>query len=130
MIVIGVEGADQEEEEPSHHHVVPEMSLPHEPSQNQLLRSKRLHAAELSHCARNAYALLVVYKTSLRSRIGMRVVPEYRENAGIGGVGSSAYLRGLEGECSPLGPLRARALAFLEKTNIATASWLLAAGAL
>jgi hypothetical protein len=43
-----------------------------------------------------------IYTTSLRSRIGMRVVPEYRENAGIGGVGSSAYLRGLVGECSPL----------------------------
>jgi hypothetical protein len=33
MIVIGVEGADQGEEEPSHHHVAPGMSLPHEPSQ-------------------------------------------------------------------------------------------------
>jgi hypothetical protein len=32
MIVIGVEGADQGEEEPSHHHMAPEMSLPHEPS--------------------------------------------------------------------------------------------------
>jgi hypothetical protein len=32
MIVIGVEGADQSEEEPSHHHVAPGMSLPHEPS--------------------------------------------------------------------------------------------------
>jgi hypothetical protein len=30
MIVIGVEGADQGEEEPSHHHVAPEISLPHE----------------------------------------------------------------------------------------------------
>jgi hypothetical protein len=36
MIAIGVEGADQGEEEPSHHHVVPGMSLPHEPSQIQL----------------------------------------------------------------------------------------------
>jgi hypothetical protein len=33
MIAIGVEGADQGEEEPSHHHVAPGMSLPHEPSQ-------------------------------------------------------------------------------------------------
>jgi hypothetical protein len=32
MIAIGVEGADQGEEEPSHHHVAPGMSLPHEPS--------------------------------------------------------------------------------------------------
>jgi hypothetical protein len=33
MIATGVEGADQGEEEPSHHHVAPEMSLPHKPSQ-------------------------------------------------------------------------------------------------
>jgi hypothetical protein len=33
MIVISVEGADQGEEEPSHHHVAPGMSLPHRPSQ-------------------------------------------------------------------------------------------------
>jgi hypothetical protein len=33
MVAIGVEGADQGEEEPSHHHVAPGMSLPH----------KRLH---------------------------------------------------------------------------------------
>jgi hypothetical protein len=33
MIAIGVEGADQGEEEPSHHHVAPGMSLPHQPSQ-------------------------------------------------------------------------------------------------
>jgi hypothetical protein len=33
MIVIGVEGADQGEEVPSHHHVAPGMSLPHELSQ-------------------------------------------------------------------------------------------------
>jgi hypothetical protein len=32
MIAIGVEGADQGEEESSHHHVAPGMSLPHEPS--------------------------------------------------------------------------------------------------
>jgi hypothetical protein len=32
MIVIGVEGADQGEEEPSHHHVAPGMFLPHKPS--------------------------------------------------------------------------------------------------
>jgi hypothetical protein len=32
MIVLGVEGADQGEEEPSHHHVAPRMSLPYEPS--------------------------------------------------------------------------------------------------
>jgi hypothetical protein len=30
MIVLGVEGADQGEEEPSHHHVAPGMSLPYE----------------------------------------------------------------------------------------------------
>jgi hypothetical protein len=30
--MIGVEGADQGEEEPSHHHVATGMSLPHEPS--------------------------------------------------------------------------------------------------
>jgi hypothetical protein len=35
MIAIGVEGAKQDEEEPSHHHVAPGMSLPHEPSHNQ-----------------------------------------------------------------------------------------------
>jgi hypothetical protein len=33
MIVIDVEGADQGEEEPSHHHVAPGMFLPHKPSQ-------------------------------------------------------------------------------------------------
>jgi hypothetical protein len=33
MIVIGVEGADQGEEEPSHHNVAPKMSLPYKPSQ-------------------------------------------------------------------------------------------------
>jgi hypothetical protein len=33
MTVIGVEGADQGEKEPSHHHVAPGMSLPHELSQ-------------------------------------------------------------------------------------------------
>jgi hypothetical protein len=33
MIPIGVEGAHQEEEEPSHRHVVQETSIPHEPSQ-------------------------------------------------------------------------------------------------
>jgi hypothetical protein len=33
MIAIGEEGAHQAEEEPFHHHVAPEMSLPHEPSQ-------------------------------------------------------------------------------------------------
>jgi hypothetical protein len=32
MIAIGVEGADQGEKEPSHHHVAPGMSLPHKPS--------------------------------------------------------------------------------------------------
>jgi hypothetical protein len=36
MILIGVEGADQDEEEPSHHHVAPGLSLPHEPSQYEL----------------------------------------------------------------------------------------------
>jgi hypothetical protein len=35
-IAIGVEGADQGEEEPSHHHVAPGMSLPHKPSQRLL----------------------------------------------------------------------------------------------
>jgi hypothetical protein len=30
MTVIGVEGADQGEKEPSHHHVAPRMSLPYE----------------------------------------------------------------------------------------------------
>jgi hypothetical protein len=38
MIAIGVEGADQGEEEPSHHHVAPGMSLPHEPSQVKLCK--------------------------------------------------------------------------------------------
>jgi hypothetical protein len=33
MIAIGVEGADQDEEEPSHHHVAPGMFLSHKPSQ-------------------------------------------------------------------------------------------------
>jgi hypothetical protein len=33
IIAIGVEGADQGEEEPSHHHVAPRMSLPQQPSQ-------------------------------------------------------------------------------------------------
>jgi hypothetical protein len=32
IIAIGVEGADQGEEEPSHHHVAPGMSLPYKPS--------------------------------------------------------------------------------------------------
>jgi hypothetical protein len=32
MIAIGVEGDDQDEKEPSHHHVAPGMSLPHKPS--------------------------------------------------------------------------------------------------
>jgi hypothetical protein len=34
MIPVGVEGAHQEEEEPSHHHVVQETSLPRKPSQD------------------------------------------------------------------------------------------------
>jgi hypothetical protein len=34
MIAIGVEGANQGEEEPSHHYVAPRMSLPHKPSQH------------------------------------------------------------------------------------------------
>jgi hypothetical protein len=38
MIAIGVEGADQGEEEPSHHHVAPGMSLPHEPSHSRQCR--------------------------------------------------------------------------------------------
>jgi hypothetical protein len=42
MTVIGVEGADQGEKEPSHHHVAPGMSLPHELSQNLLLRTHSL----------------------------------------------------------------------------------------
>jgi hypothetical protein len=33
MNAIGVEGAGKGEEEPSHHHVAPRISLPHEPSQ-------------------------------------------------------------------------------------------------
>jgi hypothetical protein len=37
MIAVGVEGADQGEEELSHYHVAPRMSLPHEPSQNTYL---------------------------------------------------------------------------------------------
>jgi hypothetical protein len=63
MIVIGVEGADQGEEEPSHHHVAPGMSLPYEPSQNYLqkvgLTQSRLaivckgEAAFASDCNRN-----------------------------------------------------------------------------
>jgi hypothetical protein len=40
MTVIGVEGADQGEKEPSHHHVAPGMSLPHELSQQQLALHK------------------------------------------------------------------------------------------
>jgi hypothetical protein len=36
MIRIGVESAHQEEEEPSHHHVAPGVSLPHKPSQHSL----------------------------------------------------------------------------------------------
>jgi hypothetical protein len=36
MIVIGVEGAHQAEEKPSHHYVAPGMSLPHEPSHTRL----------------------------------------------------------------------------------------------
>jgi hypothetical protein len=50
-----------------------------------------------------------IYTTSLRSRIGIMVIPEVYGNAGNGGVGSSAYYRGLAGECSLLGPLRALA---------------------
>jgi hypothetical protein len=41
MIAIGVEGADQGEEEPSHHHVAPGMSLPHEPSHIALTMNQR-----------------------------------------------------------------------------------------
>jgi hypothetical protein len=37
MIAIGVESANQGEDEPSHHHVTPGMSLPHEPSHITLL---------------------------------------------------------------------------------------------
>jgi hypothetical protein len=40
MIAIGVEGADQGEEEPSHHHVAPGMSLPHIPSQYTRLHNR------------------------------------------------------------------------------------------
>jgi hypothetical protein len=36
IIVIGVEGAHQEEEEPSHHHVAPKMSLPYKLSHTPL----------------------------------------------------------------------------------------------
>jgi hypothetical protein len=36
MTRIGVEGAHQEEGEPSHHQVAPEVSLPYEPSQIEL----------------------------------------------------------------------------------------------
>jgi hypothetical protein len=32
MIAIGIEGADQGKEEPSHHYVAPRMSLPYKPS--------------------------------------------------------------------------------------------------
>jgi hypothetical protein len=39
IIAIGVEGADQGEEEPSHHHVAPGMSLPHKPSHVDVLSS-------------------------------------------------------------------------------------------
>jgi hypothetical protein len=42
MIAIGVEGAAQGEEEPSHHHVAPRMSLPHKPSQNNLFTLLRI----------------------------------------------------------------------------------------
>jgi hypothetical protein len=42
MIAIGVEDADQGEEEPSHHHVAPGMSLPHKPSQDFLASWKRM----------------------------------------------------------------------------------------
>jgi hypothetical protein len=51
MIAIGVEGADQDEEEPSHHHVAPRMSLPHEPSQSVLCESSGLEV--VSSC--NSY---------------------------------------------------------------------------
>jgi hypothetical protein len=44
MIVIGVEGAGQGEEEPSHHHVAPRMFLPHKLSQKGLY-SKRYPAS-------------------------------------------------------------------------------------
>jgi hypothetical protein len=40
MIAIGVEGADQGGEEPSHHHVAPGLFLPHEPSQKKVLGEK------------------------------------------------------------------------------------------
>jgi hypothetical protein len=40
MIRVGVEGALQEEEEPSHHHVVQRTSVSHEPSQHRPTEEK------------------------------------------------------------------------------------------
>jgi hypothetical protein len=48
IIAIGVEGADQGEEEPSHHHVAPGMSLSHEPSQSAHMRPLAFHLLDLS----------------------------------------------------------------------------------
>jgi hypothetical protein len=47
MIAISVEGADQGEKEPSHHHVAPGMSLPYKPLQN--LHKLREEAIPLIH---------------------------------------------------------------------------------
>jgi hypothetical protein len=51
MIAIGVEGADQGEEEPSHHHVAPGMSLPHKPSHLLPPRPSPSRAMILALCA-------------------------------------------------------------------------------
>jgi hypothetical protein len=49
MIAIGVEGADQGEEEPSHHHVAPGMFLPHKPSQVLLDNKPFIPQAEIKY---------------------------------------------------------------------------------
>jgi hypothetical protein len=45
LIEIGIEGAHQEEEQPSHHHVVQETSLPHEPSHK--IAEQRYHPVSI-----------------------------------------------------------------------------------
>jgi hypothetical protein len=66
MIVIGVEGADQGEEEPSHHHVAPGMSLPYKPSHLLLI-------SVLSSCLNlNANTLATCSKVATKSFLVVR----------------------------------------------------------
>ena len=74
--MIGVEGAHQEEEEPSHHHVAPGMSLPHRPSHTFLKVLLSLHSYSLDNksfrvaCyiySRGSYAKLSSFSTPAKA---------------------------------------------------------------